>query len=421
VLVNEISAHTRHLHVGSRMKLVAADLGDEGADAPTDVEPFTVTVVGIGRFNSEIVPTTKFDVTELVLMTPAGYHAYAKNRPLNFDGIFVRLRPGADPNAFRHAAKVLAQAHSEEVGGDILYADYADRNARVERTIQPQAAALALFAAFAGLAGFLVIGQALSRQLSDDATDVPILRTIGLTRAQLVRLALVRTGLVTGVAAVVAVGVAIAISPLFPIGAARRAYVHPGVDVNVAMLVGGAAVIVVLFLARAAVPAWRLASTPAGVEGTSAQTHDHASATASWVSGVLPVSAAAGVRMALEPGRGRSAVPVRTTLIGAIVALAAVATTATFAVNLNRVVSSPRLYGRGWDVLFDASSARCPGTPSSRCSGARTRWPRTQGGSTARRPWTVRRPRPSASTGRYDPSSCQDGPQRVATRSSSAP
>ena len=72
-------------------------------------------------------------------------------------------------------------------------------------------------------------------------------------------------------------------------------------------------------------------------------------------SAFLSPSAAAGVRMALEPGRGRSAVPVRTTLAGAVVGLAAVATTVTFAANLDRLVTTPRLYGRSWDVTLDAS------------------------------------------------------------------
>jgi ABC-type antimicrobial peptide transport system permease subunit len=359
VFVNEVSAQTRRLRVGSRIRVAAASFADE-SDEPTDVRPFTVTVVGIGRFNNEVVPTTKFDQFETILMSPAAFRTYVPNGQINFDGIFVRLRPGEDESAYRRRVKAYAAAHSEEVGGDILYADYRDRNERVERTIRPQAVALGLFAAFAGLAGFLVVGQALSRQLSDDATEIPILRVLGLTRGQLVRLALLRTGLVVGVAALIAVGVAVGISPLFPIGAARRALVTPGADVNLALLGAGAAVILVVFLARAAVPAWRLARVPAGIGGTAASAGDRPSPTAARLGSLLPASAGTGVRMALEPGRGRSAVPVRTTLVGAIVALAAVATTATFAVNLNRLVSTPRLYGRSWDVMFDGDFGPIP-------------------------------------------------------------
>jgi predicted lysophospholipase L1 biosynthesis ABC-type transport system permease subunit len=105
------------------------------------------------------------------------------------------LRDGADMAAFRTAVERLASERAEEVGGDIFFADNRDRDRRVQRAIRPQAAALLLFAAFAGLAGFLVLGQALSRQLSEDATEVPVLRALGLTRPQLAGLALGRTNL----------------------------------------------------------------------------------------------------------------------------------------------------------------------------------------------------------------------------------
>ena len=91
----------------------------------------------------------------------------------------------------------------------------------------------------------------------------------------------------------------------------------------------------------------------------------------------LGPTAAAGVRMALEPGRGRTAVPVRATLVGAIVGLAAVATAVTFAANLDRVVTDPRLYGRGWDLLLDASFGgieRAPAAQALRSSPAVSRW-----------------------------------------------
>ena len=44
-----------------------------------------------------------------------------------------------------------------------------------------------------------------------------------------------------------------------------------------------------------------------------------------------PLAAGTGVRMALEPGRGRTAVPVRTTILGAALAIATVVAALTFA------------------------------------------------------------------------------------------
>ena len=64
-----------------------------------------------------------------------------------------------------------------------------------------------------------------------------------------------------------------------------------------------------------------------------------------------PPSAVTGVRIALEPGRGPTAVPVRTALVGATVAVAAIAASLTFAASLDRLVRSPALQGWNWDVV----------------------------------------------------------------------
>ena len=59
---------------------------------------------------------------------------------------------------------------------------------------------------------------------------------------------------------------------------------------------------------------------------------------------------AAGVRMALEPGRGRSSVPVRSTIISAILGVAVIAGVLGFSASLARLLHEPRLYGWNWDI-----------------------------------------------------------------------
>ena len=108
--------------------------------------------------------------------------------------------------------------------------------AATQQAIRPQAIALAAFAVLAGLIALAVIGQLLSRQLALDAAEFPVLRAIGATRASLVALSLARLAIVTLAGGVIAVAVAIAASPLMPIGPARLAEPHPGVEVNLAIL-----------------------------------------------------------------------------------------------------------------------------------------------------------------------------------------
>ena len=60
-----------------------------------------------------------------------------------------------------------------------------------------------------------------------------------------------------------------------------------------------------------------------------------------------------GVRMALQPGEGRSAVPVRSMLLGSSLAVALVVTTLTFGNSLQTLVSNPPLYGWNWTYILN--------------------------------------------------------------------
>ena len=58
---------------------------------------------------------------------------------------------------------------------------------------------------------------------------------------------------------------------------------------------------------------------------------------------------ASGVRMALEPGRGRTAVPVRTAFVGAAVGVLGVTAVLVFSANVDHLAATPGRYGAPWD------------------------------------------------------------------------
>ena len=60
-----------------------------------------------------------------------------------------------------------------------------------------------------------------------------------------------------------------------------------------------------------------------------------------------------GVRFALEPGVGRSSVPVRSAILGGILAVTVVVATVTFGSSLDTLVSHPALYGWNWNYDID--------------------------------------------------------------------
>ncbi|MEY2568146.1 MAG: putative transport system permease protein [Actinomycetota bacterium] len=374
IFANPLAAERYHLRAGSRLRMIGLAYPGGDSSAEPRSTRLQMTVVGIGVIPADIVATTKLDGQPRFVTSPAFLAEYVPGTvSMTYDGAAVRVKPGVSPVAFRATAQQLASGF-EEVGPELFVGEQTDRTRKVNDAVRPQAFALGGFAAFAGLAGLFVLGQALVRQLVLDAAEVPILRTLGLTRLQLTGLGVARAGLVALAAALVAVGTAIALSPLTPIGVARPAEVHPGVEVNVAWLAAGAVVVFVLFTARAVVPSWRLANVRAGLHGTAelaGSTRPSALARAAGQTS-LPPSAAAGIRMALEPGRGRSAVPVRAALAGALIGLAAVATALTFAVSLERLVSTPRLYGRTWDIVTDGQFAALPRAPVERTLRAST-------------------------------------------------
>src|ERR1700722_11861452 len=145
--------------------------------------------------------------------------------------------------------------------------------------------------------------------------------------------------------AILAAGVAIAASPLMPIGAARLAEPDPGVSADWLVLCAGAVIIVVLLAARTLWPAWRLASVRGTAEREGGAGPARRSRVGGWLAGAgAPVTMTTGAMLATEPGRGRTAVPVRTALAGTTLSVLAVTAAFTFGANLLHLVHSPRLY-----------------------------------------------------------------------------
>src|SRR5439155_10844345 len=104
--------------------------------------------------------------------------------------------------------------------------------------------------------------------------------------------------------------VAVSLSPLAPIGLVRRVYPSLGITYDWTVIGLGAVLLIVVLSAFAAVVASR--QTPHRVAHHSRQTPRRGSRLAqAAAASAMPVPAVVGVRFALEPGRGHSAVPVR--------------------------------------------------------------------------------------------------------------
>jgi len=330
--------------------------------------PLAFRVSAVAVFDDQVVPAPGLGGAARVLLSPAFWRAGSGRRFGPGDAANVRLRPGTSPAAFRAAATALARRYRS--AGRLSFVNLTAQQAATERAIDPAATALALFAALAGLLGLAVLGPLIGRQIILDAEDFRTLRTLGMTPGQLLGLSLARAAAVTTGGALLAVGIAVAASPVMPIGAARLAEPDPGVEVNLALLGVGLVVIAVAPLVLILPVAWRLArsSGPAqrAVTRPGAPSRRPRLAPGVRPAGPFGVPGALGVRMAFEPGRGHSAVPVRSALAAITVALGAVLAAVVFGASLIGLISTPHRYGQNWTEELDLQFAGVPAGPMSK-------------------------------------------------------
>src|SRR6266516_3790881 len=210
-----------------------------------------------------------------------------------------------------------------------------------------QALAMWLLAGLLALIGVLITVQLLARLSFIESTDNATMRALGMGRGQLLAAGLGRAAAIGACGAAIAVTLAVAASPLLPVGLARIAEPHPGIDADRLVLILGAAGVVLATCACSAWPAWRAASRVSVTDTAPVRTSRPAlSAAAARISSV---PAAMGIRLAWQRGAGRTALPVRSTIAGAVVGIAALTAAVVFSASLGYLLATPRLYGVTWD------------------------------------------------------------------------
>jgi hypothetical protein len=360
-VIDQETADREQLRPGGTLHLIGIRKRADGSADLRLAVPLAFRVTGIAVFDDKVVPATTTTAQPRILLSPPFADSGLAVAMTNLPEEGVRLRPGASMAAFLRKADALR--HRYGIGdADYTTTTLAGQASITQRAIHPQAIALALFAALAAVIALAVIGQLLARQVALDAAEFPILRAVGMTRSNLAATALARLAAVTAGGATLAAVIALAASPLMPIGPARLAEPHPGLSADLAVLLSGVAIIALLPLIALSPAAWRAARRAGGALGVAEPTSPtRPSRLAAGLSRVGPVTSSIGVRMAFEPGRGRTAVPVRTALGGIAVAVGAVVAAAVFGTSLVGLVSTPGRYGQNWDQQLDLGYAYVPG------------------------------------------------------------
>jgi ABC-type antimicrobial peptide transport system permease subunit len=353
-MINQKLANAEHLRPGGMLHLLLIPNNPRtGNPEPQLASPLAFRVSAVVAFDTQVVPGVGTNAEPTALLSPPFTATAASRRASYGVEAGIRLRPGASMDQFVADADALAKRYPAS-GGKIDVISLSDGVAATQRAIRPEAAALALFAGLAGLIALAVIVQLLSRQLTLDSAEFPVFRALGMTRDKLVTLSLARTALITGAGGLMAVGIAIAASPLMPIGAARLAEPAPGVEVNLAVLAAGFAIFAMVPLAVLVPAAWGAAGRARGPLGLAEPAApSRVSRLGSLLGGAGSVTGGIGVRMAFEPGHGRTAVPVRSALVGTTVAVASGLAAVVFGASLIGLVGTPHRYGQNWAQVLD--------------------------------------------------------------------
>ena len=316
---------------------------DSNAAAPSKpLYSLKLTLVGTVVFNSAVIQDdVDASGTQPVIFTPALTSRMIRCCT-NFSFTFLQLDGGS-----AHVPAV--EREIERVVPPVLPYDFYDTSNDVTKAqiaIKPETVALAVFGGVAALAALLIATQLIARQLSSAGGDEGVLRSIGADPWMIVSDESIGMLAAVILGALVAGAVAVALSPLTPLGPVRPFYPYPGVAFDWTVL--GTGMLALAVALGAFTIAYAVRSAPHRVQGRrrpvrrASKVADAASAAG------FPTPTVIGIRFALEPGTDSAAAPMRSTILGATIAMVVVIATVIFASSIGTLVSHPALYGWNW-------------------------------------------------------------------------
>jgi hypothetical protein len=312
-------------------------------------------LVGIVVFNDQVIEDDTDRLPTDILFTPALTRTLIASKAVQGTWYAMQLvHKSRDIPVVEKALLGLLPS-----GSDANFSVTLLTETKVERAVKPESIALGVFGAIAALAALAIAAIAISRQLRSADEELQVLRALGASPATTVADGLVGvlTAIVAG--ALLAIAVAVALSPLSPLGPIRHVYHPPGIALDWTVLGFGALVLIGGLGVTAAAVAYRGAPHRLAARSDIQLPRDSKLLQMATSAG-LSASGALGLRFALKPGRGRTAVPARSVLSGAILAVVIVTATLTFNSGLHTLVSRPALYGWNWSYALSSGNVVPP-------------------------------------------------------------
>jgi hypothetical protein len=339
LVVNEAMRDALGADIGDRFSLVSLTPqqleGDRAAGvSPTPAGPTQdVTLVGVARSAEDVSDAPD----PVLIVTPAYYERYGP-AIARVEGFGLRV----DEDRLPEIEDRVRSLFGEDAEIDPLE----DFEARIEGGLAVEVNGLRAFAAVAAIAGVVALGQALVRQADAMAEQHHVRRALGMTSRQLLTSGVTAALPVAAGGALLAAVGGVAGAPLAISGLARQAEPDPGPWFD-QILVPGAIVVGLVVLTIAAAASWLVAARgPAG-----ARTPPVRPSRGTGVLSGLPPTVSIGARMALDTGRGPTALPSRPALVGAAVGIAGVVAALTFGMRVDHLVATPELWGADYDAV----------------------------------------------------------------------
>jgi len=361
-LVTEATAERGHLDVGSPLHLQTITPGQfERWNEVDPIDPqgpkVALRVVGVIRD-----PFDAGNTGAGLFVSPAfrSYAVAAGGPPVGL-AAYVRLRDGkrgGDHFAAEVGRLVDRDGDAGAGGPGQVQVNLASERGDVTSASRVAALGMMAFGAVAAIAGLVTLTQALGRETSRRSEHNAVWAALGMTSRERMLALAGPPELAVLAGTVGAVALAIAASPLSPIGAARTFEPNRGVEANLALLaIGGGAWFVVVSL-LVLVSARRGARLVSAATVADATTPAPVSAlTAPVMRANLPAPVAVGLRMAVEQRVGRRTHLMRTPIVTATLAITAVVATVAFSASLVRLVTEPARYGWKGDGTIEAPEA----------------------------------------------------------------
>jgi hypothetical protein len=310
------------------------------------------TVTAIVVMNSQVVQDDVDRAFGFAFMTPAMTQRATKIDPNWSTPVYYALQ-------LRHGDEGLAKVEAQLVGLVPSHLTYEFHVAShitqtVELAVKPESVALGAFGIIAALVCLILSIQALSRQVRQGNDDRRVLQSLGASQSDTFAESIFATIASVFLGVVLAVAVAVALSPLAPLGPVRAIY--PGLGIAWDWTVLGLGVAVLLLVLAGSSVFIALANSPQKIRLSQFKGPRRSFAVRRLQLLGLPLAPTMGAHFALESPRGRGEVPVRSILVGAILAVTLMATTLTFASGLHTLVSRPALYGWNWNYMLNPSN-----------------------------------------------------------------